>query len=42
MGVLIRAGVDPEDAARQVGLTGVRFRQGVMPASLVARDGDAG
>lgn len=42
MGVLIRAGVDPDDAARRVGLPGVQFRQGVMPASLVARDADAG
>ncbi len=37
MGVLIRAGVDPDDAAEQVGLPGVRFRPGLMPASLVAR-----
>lgn len=38
MGVLIRAGVDPDDAAEQVGLPGVKFRDGVMPASLVARE----
>ncbi|MGC3954625.1 MAG: hypothetical protein QM804_10285 [Propionicimonas sp.] len=39
MGVLIRAGVDPDDAASRVGLAGVSFRPGLMPASLVARDG---
>lgn len=38
MGVLIRAGVEPDAAAMQVGLNGVKFRAGVMPASLVARD----
>lgn len=38
MGVLIRAGVDPDDAASQVGLAGVKFRPGLMPASLVARE----
>lgn len=39
MGVLIRAGVDPADAADRVGLSGVRFRPGLMPASLVVREG---
>ena len=38
MGVLIRAGVDPDAASAQVGLAGVKFRPGVMPASLVSRD----
>ncbi|WP_301504950.1 hypothetical protein [Corynebacterium flavescens] len=28
MGALIRAGVDPEDAARVAGLTGVKFIDG--------------
>lgn len=36
MGVLIRAGVDPDDAARRVGLDGVSFREGFHPASLVS------
>ncbi len=38
MGVLIRAGVDPDAAARQVGLDGVEFRPGFHPASLVAAE----
>lgn len=33
MGVLIRAGVDPEDAARRVGLGGTKFT-GAVPSSL--------
>ena len=33
MGVLIRAGVDPENAADQVGLDGVEFT-GAVPVSL--------
>lgn len=33
LGVAIRAGVDPEDAARRVGLPGVKFTGGV-PVSL--------
>ncbi len=33
MGVLIRAGVDPESAADEVGLSGVEFT-GAVPTSL--------
>jgi len=33
MGVLIRAGVSPQDAARQVGFTGLEFT-GATPTSL--------
>lgn len=40
MGVLIRAGVEPEDAARQAGLEGVRFTGGV-PVSLRMPEADA-
>jgi A118 family predicted phage portal protein len=40
MGVLIRAGVKPEDAAEQVGLTGVEFT-GAVPTSLRLPEADA-
>ncbi|WP_454728995.1 phage portal protein [Cellulosimicrobium protaetiae] len=40
MGVLIRAGVDPLDAAQQAGLTGLRFT-GAVPTSLRLPEGDA-
>jgi hypothetical protein len=33
LGVAIRAGVDPQDAARQVGLPGIQFT-GAVPVSL--------
>jgi len=33
LGVAIRAGVEPEDAARRVGLEGIRFT-GAVPVSL--------
>lgn len=42
MGVLRRAGVDPDNAAELVGLTGVQFTPGVMPASLVSSDANSG
>ncbi len=40
LGVLIRAGVDPESAAAQVGLSGLQFT-GAVPASLRLPEGDA-
>lgn len=40
MGVLIRAGVEPEDAAAQVGLSGVEFT-GAVPTSLRLPETDA-
>lgn len=40
MGVLIRAGVDPDDAATRVGLPGVRFT-GAVPVSLRLPETDA-
>lgn len=40
MGVLIRAGVDPEDAAQQVGLAGLKFT-GAVPTSLRLPAADA-
>lgn len=40
MGVLIRAGVSPESAARQVGMTGVQFT-GAVPTSLRVPQADA-
>lgn len=41
MGGLIRAGVEPESAAAQVGLTGVEFT-GAVPSSLRVPEKDAG
>lgn len=41
MGALIRAGVKPESAADQVGLSGVEFVPGAMPVTI-RTDGDAG
>ncbi|HLR96179.1 MAG TPA: hypothetical protein VK053_16780, partial [Jiangellaceae bacterium] len=38
MGVLIRSGVTPEDAAREAGITGVKFRPGVRPITLRGDD----
>lgn len=40
MGILIRAGVNPEDAARRVGLAGVEFT-GAMPTSLRLPESEA-
>lgn len=40
LGVLIRAGVDPGEAARRVGLAGLRFT-GAVPVSLRLPEGDA-
>ena len=40
LGVLIRAGVDPQDAARRVGLSDVAFT-GAVPVSLRLPDHDA-
>lgn len=40
MGVLIRAGVEPEDAARRVGLPGIKFT-GAVPVSLRLPDDEA-
>lgn len=40
MGVLIRAGVDPDDAAARVGLSGVQF-SGAVPTSLRMPQSDA-
>ena len=40
MGVLIRAGVEPNDAAGRVGLAGVRFT-GAVPVSLRQPTSDA-
>lgn len=33
LGVAVRAGVDPDDAARRLGLEGIRFT-GAVPVSL--------
>jgi len=41
LGVLIRAGVDPQDAARRVGMSDVAFT-GAVPVSLRLPTGDAG
>lgn len=40
LGVAIRAGVDPEDAARQLGISGIRFT-GAVPTSLRMPENDA-
>ena len=40
LGTLIRAGVDPDDAARRVGLPGVKFT-GAVPVSLRLPENDA-
>mgnify|MGYP003585359838 CR=1 FL=1 len=40
LGSLIRAGVDPDDAARQVGLDGLDFT-GAVPVSLRLPQADA-
>lgn len=42
LGALIRSGVEPEDAARRVGLEGARFVPGASPAALrLPTDGSA-
>lgn len=40
LGALIRAGVEPEDAARRVGLDGAKFT-GAVPVSLRLPEADA-
>jgi len=40
LGVLIRAGVDPAEAARRVGLAGLAFT-GAVPVSLRLPESDA-
>lgn len=40
LGILIRAGVDPVDAAQRVGLTGIKFT-GAVPVSLRLPESDA-
>jgi hypothetical protein len=40
LGQLIRAGVDPADAARRVGLDGIRF-SGAVPVPLRLPEADA-
>jgi hypothetical protein len=40
LGVLIRAGVEPEDAAKRTGLDGVKFT-GAIPVSLRPKEADA-
>lgn len=40
LGTLIRAGVDPQDAAREVGLDGLDFT-GAVPVSLRLPESDA-
>ncbi|MBT1166730.1 hypothetical protein [Bifidobacterium simiarum] len=37
LGVAIRAGVEPEDAAERLGLTGIRFT-GMVPVNLKEAD----